>query len=319
MQSFLFAVTTVDNTQQLVVTNPTRSGCNEKSISTPHEQLVVPTTTSFNSVQNGPMTSECNSLQKAPIQDSQHDERQSYLPAAMNRMSLSPTFHDKRAAMYDHALRAGVPLDDSKALCELFQEYDDLLRKSEEVLRKNEDLLRENEDLRRSYEDLNEKYCNERLHHTNEKDYLQRENSRLQKSKCKIKTTLDKEREERKETVGQLRAENEKLRYKNRELMQLATDQVDGLKEMSKENTILKDTVGEKEKEMKQMKHKMEEQTASQEVWKELCGQIYDTTLQVDYKLRSLLENKSITETSFKEKLREMKTEIEERKNATWP
>ena len=142
MQSFLFAVTTVDNTQQLVVTNPTRSGCNEKSISTPHEQLVVPTTTSFNSVQNGPMTSECNSLQKAPIQDSQQDERQSYFPAAMNRMSLSPTFHDKRAAMYDHALRAGVPLDDSKALCELFQEYDDLLRKSEEKIRTSSEKMR---------------------------------------------------------------------------------------------------------------------------------------------------------------------------------
>ena len=70
--------------------------------------------------------------------------------------------------------------------------------------------------------------------------------------------------------------------------MQVATDQVDGLKEMSKENTILKDTVEEKEKEMK---HKMEEQTTSQDaymkqVWKELCDQIYDTTLQVDYKLR---------------------------------
>ena len=97
--------------------------------------------------------------------------------------------------------------------------------------------------------------------------------------------------------------------YKNQELMQVATDQVDGLKEMSKENTILRDTVEENEKEMKQMK----------QVWKELCDQIYDTTLQVDYKLQSLLENKSITETSFKEKLIEMKTEIEERKNATWP
>ena len=45
---------------------------------------------------------------------------------------------------------------------------------------------------------------------------------------------------------------------------------------------------------------------------------ITDTTLQLDYALQSVLDKEGVDK-EFKKKVRELKKEVEERKNSTWP
>ena len=49
-----------------------------------------------------------------------------------------------------------------------------------------------------------------------------------------------------------------------------------------------------------------------------LSEEHYDTTLQLDYAFQSVLDKEGVDE-EFKKKVSELKKEVEERKNSTWP
>ena len=52
---------------------------------------------------------------------------------------------------------------------------------------------------------------------------------------------------------------------------------------------------------------------------KRISHEMYDTTLQLDCVFQSVLKDETVQDWTFKEKVKELQEEVEQRKLSTWP
>ena len=149
--------------------------------------------------------------------------------------------------------------------------------------------------------------------------------TRLKNYGCTLKGQLQREREEhdgareRQEVkVSLLVEEIEKMMRKHNELMQTHKATLEKNQDLTKQ-------LGEKEKQIEELESDKERFAVKKCKLLEKEAQLrklsdihYNSTLELDHALQVVLESKKVSE-DFKKKIKEVKVEIEMRKNATWP
>ena len=267
--------------------------------SIPRDQM-APSTSPFSSLKTD-LSPECGGG-TTPVQDSEQDSTQSSSRPS-HPMSPSGNFYDYSQLIQADALRAGVSPDHSRKLADVMREYTNLW----------------------------EEFENARIHQESEQDYFRREKARLRRAynevdkarKCEreeFEKVLKEERQGRENDVRGLIHELEKLRLEKNEIEQKG-------RATAEKNEALKEDLRQLESTMKEMQnHEPIQKEASEKckglknvILKKLCTQMYDTTLHLDHELQSVLDNTAVHDEMFKERVRELKTEVEKRKNATWP
>ena len=231
-----------------------------------------------------------------PVQDSQHDTSRSRIHLSRPPMPLSPTFLKYGQSMHEDALNGGVTPGSSRKLHDLVRDYRD-----------------QSEQLRIAKESI----------------------ARSDKYSCDLKTQLAREREEsdgaarqQESKVALLVSELEKMELENSRLKTNEHKLKKGYRSTLEQNRQLKADIAEKERiiEEMEMERAQRERIAvenstlleEQDRVRKLCLKHYDATLELEYEFTVVLDDKKVKE-EFKKKVRELKKEVEGRKNATWP
>ena len=161
-------------------------------------------------------------------------------------------------------------------------------------------------DLTRKYNSLSQKYDNMKTYYENEVGRLNREKDELETALDTEREECDTELEDTKEEMRSLIQEMERLWFENEEIKQ--KERATGEK-----NAALAAELKEKEEEIKTQREQMKRCTCK------ICLEMYDTTLELHHTLQTVLDDKAVHDESFRERMKELKAEVEEKKNATWP
>ena len=214
-----------------------------------------------------------------PVQDSQRDKIKSEMHLSRNPMSVSLTFAECSESIQYDALKSGMTPISSRKLKDLMHDFTD---QSEQF------------------------------------EILKADRDRLQRKSCSLKKQLHEEREEYDGVLKHLektKIENGKLRAKNTELTNTH-------RATSEQNKIMKEELERMKSEREEILQREEEAVAKCELlekqFREFSSKHYDTMLQLDYEFQAVLDDKRVAE-GFKKKIKELKNEVERRKNATWP
>ena len=152
--------------------------------------------------------------------------------------------------------------------------------------------------------------------------------ARLEKYKVVLLKQLKKERVEydgllndERSAMADLVMEIKRMELEHKEQMEqeqqkcrAALEQTKALKEENETLKSEKEAALQRAAAVEKCPHLKEQRTRV----RRLSEEHYDTTLQLDYALQSVLDKEEVKK-EFKKKVRELKKEVEERKNSTWP
>lgn len=233
-----------------------------------------------------------------PVQDSEHDGRPSHVHIPGRPNLLSENFLKQIPSISGDAIRAGVTPDRSRQM----------------------------EDAMRKFKDLEDEFENAKLHHFSEKEHYEREISRLKNAHSRLECVVQTERESFDTTVSFLLQKMNELRLQNERLQDMEVAVTEKLKDTQSENMELKQKERAASEKCKALEQDIEllqkcgtNLDQSFDRVKRISQQIYDTTLQLDCVFQSVLKDEAVEDQTFKEKVKKLQEEVEQRKFSTWP
>ena len=232
------------------------------------------------------------------MQDSEQYGRQSHVHIPGRPNLLSENFLKQIPSISGDAIRAGVTPDRSRQM----------------------------EDGMRKFKDLEDEFENAKLHHFSEREHYEREISRLKRARNRLEGVVQTERENFDTTVGFLLQKVNELQLQNEKLQHMEVAVTEELKDTKLENVELKQkerAASEKckalEQDIESLKKCETNLDKSFDRVKRISHEMYDTTLQLDCVFQSVLKDERVQDRTFKEKVKELQEEVEQRKLSTWP
>ena len=278
-------------------------------------------TSSMSSFQNttGDMPSgstDTYARDETPVQDSEQDRNKSEMHCPSPPSQWSEGFIVYSKSVHSEAIEAGVSPSSSRQLKYLMQE---LKHKSSELEFANKEL----EFATKRISLLESRTCElERIGHS-ELELANKQRDLFKSRVCDLTKHQEKDREEHESEIAEMLKRIEGMQLECR----ANTEQCKALKEenetLRKENETLRKENETLKKENETTLKEAQQRAAAVEKCEEfeerktrvrrLSEEYYDTMLQLDYALQSVLDKEGVDE-EFKKKMRELKKEVEERK-----